>query len=155
MNVGTCYLCSKHLCVVCEGAEMLLCACVYLCSYLATVCSKERIVRYLLKKGADPLVEDLEGRLPMDVSESEVILQVLTTVTEDVTRKKEIERRLQHDAQIGSDTASSLADRPPDTPSDKKAASHHGDNGSDLSPEGDTNLDFSCHIKPRAYSYSL
>lgn len=145
-----------HFRVVCDGAEMLLCACVYLCSYLATVCSfKERIVRYLLKKGADPLVEDLEGCLPMDVSESDVILQVLTTVTEDVTRKKEIERRLQQDAQIGSDTASSMADLPSDTPSDKKTTSHNGDHGSDLSPEGDTNLDFSCHIKPRAYSRSL
>ena len=91
----------------------------------------------------------------MDVSESDVILQVLTTVTEDTTRKKEIERRLQQDAKIGSDTASSRAELPPDPPSDKKATSHNVDNGTDLSPEGDANLDFSGHIKPRAYSRSL
>ena len=116
---------------------------------------KERIVRYLLKKGVDPLIEDLEGCLPMDVSESDVILQILTTVTEEVTRKREIELRLQQDAQIGPDTASSLADLPTDTPAGKEATDHNGDNGTDLNPEGDASLDVSCHIRPRVYSRSL
>ena len=128
----------------------------YVCSYNVTVCSlKERIVRYLLKKGADPLIEDLEGCLPVDVSDTDVILQTLTTVTEEFKRKNEIERRLQKDAQIGSSTASSLADLPSDLPVDRQATSHNDDHGTDLSPEADATLDFSCHIKPRAYSRSL
>ena len=109
------------------------------------------MVRYLLKKGANPLIEDLKGSLPVDVADTDLIVQVLTTVTEEVKRKQEIKQRLQQDAQLGSDTARSLAH----SSFDREAHSHNGDHGTDLSPEGDTEADFSCGIKPRAYSRSL
>lgn len=113
------------------------------------------MVRYLLKKGANPLAENQKGSLPLDVSDTDVISQVLSTVTGEFIRKQEIERRLQQDAQLGSDTAGSLADSSFDLPEDREATSHNGDHGTDLSPEGDTGSDFSCGIKPRAYSRSL